>query len=363
MRKLFKSLSRRNLLALIATATVMSCVASPKVQAKDLNPAHVPADAKWVLHVDLDQLLDTELAQTVRERRPEIVQGIRQWIQQQYGIDPRSDLRSVTMFSKDYEEYTGSVVIQAKYDPQKVRQQLQQAEQLQKTQWDNLTLYTFQVAEHKGNAKYDTGRNFEGRRGNRRTAQRQSRDVSGKVGHDQSGGKEMTVVLLDQDTIVFGSSVENAKDVVGLLRGDQPSLRGKESQLLGDGATDAIMYGAAIKLNNITKQDLPMPVLKQHESINWVFGSEDDQLYETATLVGQSEDVAEKMEQVVRGFLAYETLWAADSEALTELVEAVEVTRDGKQLKVDWKAETDTVIAGLDDLMNRFEDWRLLTAR
>ena len=348
---------------------VASSTLNATARGEDLKPAHVPADAKWVLHVDLDQLLDTKLAQTVRERRPEIVEGIRQWVQQQYGIDTRNDLRSVTMFSKDYEEYTGSVVIQAKYDPQKVQQQLQQAEKLQKTESNGLTFYTFQVGKHASQHGQQSATSQQNRNqqtsnqqaGNRQGSNRQS---SGEASsHDKSGGKEMTVVLLDNDTIVLGSSVENAKNVVALLRGEQPSLQGQQSQLINDVAKDAIFYGSAIKLENIKKQDLPMPVLKQHKTVSWVFGERDGKLYEKATLVGQSEGVAEQMEKVVEGFLAYQKLWAADSETLTKLVEAAEVSRSGDEIKVDWEADTETVLAGLDDVMKRFQDMRMFTAR
>lgn len=347
------------------------------VQAGELKPEHIPADAKWVLHVDLEQLLDTELVQAVRERRPEIVENVRQWIRQQYGIDPRSDLMSVTMFSKDYEEYTGSMILQAKYDPQKVEQQLRGAEQLETTQWNDMTFYTFKVAKHqaaKKQNKFDqlqssrTEKPAPVRAQNRSATLQQpgqslSAGKSEKEGHDHSGGKEMTVVMLDSDTIVFGSSVENIKGVVGLLKGDQASLKGKDSKLISKVADGAIMYGAAIELENITKSNLPMPVLKQHEMITWVFGERDGQLFEEATLVGQSEDVAEKMEQLIRGVVAYEQLWAADSEPLTKIVEAAKISRDGDKVKVEWEASTDTVVAGLDDLMARFDDWRLLSAR
>lgn len=377
MKMFFHKIRCRSLMLLAVSLPLAWTGNGQFVQAGDLKPEHVPADAKWVVHVDLEQLLDTELVQTVRERRPEIVENVRQWIRQQYGIDPRSDLMSVTMFSKDYEEYTGSMILQAKYDPQKVEQQLREAEQLETTQWNDMTFYTFQVAKHQaaekqnkfGQLKSSRTEKHAPVRAQNRSAKLQQPGQSSSAGetensgHDHSGGKEMTVVMLDSDTIVFGSSVENTKAVVGLLKGDQPSLKGKDSKLISKVADSAIMYGAAIKLENITKSNLPMPVLKQHEMIAWVFGERDGQLFEEATLVGQSEDVAEKMEQLIRGVVAYEQLWAADSESLTKIVEAAKISREGDKVKVAWEASTGTVVAGLDDLMARFDDWSLLSAR
>jgi len=354
MKKTMQKFRFRGLL-MLAVVLPLTWLGCPQAShAGDLKPEHVPAEAKWVVHMDLDKLMDIKLVQTVRDRRPDVVEYVRQWVQEQYGIDPRSDLNSVTMFSKDYKKYTGSVILQAKYDPQKVEQQLRQGEQLETTKWNDLTLYTFTVAKHRGTPQGQQ---------NAKTRPRAGQQAANHDGHDKSGGKRMTVALLDNETIVFGSSVENAKDVIGLLQGDAPSLKGKDSKLLDDVASDAIMYGAAIQLENISENDIPMPVLKQHEMITWVFGEKDDQLYEEARLVGQSEDVAKKMERVIQGALAYEQLWAADSEPLTKIVEAAEVSRDGQEVKVEWESSTQNVIAGLDDLIGRLEDWRLLSSR
>lgn len=352
MKVQFRKPRLRGLLMLAALAPLAWCLPNQTATAEGLNPEHVPADAKWLIHIDLDQLLDTELVQTVRDRQPGIVQGVRQWIEREYGIDPRSDLRSVTMFSKDYKEYTGSVVLQAKYDPQKVKEQLKGAEKLETTQWNDLTLYTFQVAKHHG-MKNQSGAASSGD---------QHREASKQAdSHDHSGGKEMTVVMLDSDTIVFGSSVENTKSVVGLLQGDQPSLKDKDSKLLTSDATDAMMYGAAIKLANITSNDIPMPVLKQHETITWLFDERDGTLFEHATIVGRSDDVAEKMEKLLQGVVAYEQLWSADSKPLKDIVDAVEVSRDGAIVEVKWESNTETVVAGLDDIMQRFGEWKKMS--
>ncbi len=298
------------------------------ISAAELDPHRVPADAKWLVHLDLEQILETKLAQRVREAQPELTRQIRGWMQERYGIDLPNDLHSATMFSRSYGSYTGTIILQADYDAEKVEADILKDEQVQTAQWEGYTLYTWGVAR-----------------------QRPSSEPSETPNRAEE--KQVTVVMVDDETVVFTSSMEDAQSTLQLLAGDGESLHGTDSFLLAGASERAMMHGAAIDLQEIAESDVPMPVLRQHDRIRWTIGERDGMVYEDAVLIAQSEEVSEQMEQFLEGMLALGHLWAADSEPLKELLDASEIARDGKTIEAHWEADGDQVLAGLEELQRR----------
>jgi len=295
--------------------------------AAPLNPKHVPADAKWVVHLDFESLSDSDFFAAIRQQKPQATKAIRGWIKNRYGIDPPEDLYSVTAFSRDYRIYTGTVILRADYDPAKVESSLTKAMNHRTTAWQGHTLHTVTLSKQKPE---DDG---------------------------PSGDEEMSVVLLDEDTIVFGSSVPNLKEALKLLSGDGKTLAGTDSTLLDDTASSAWMYGAAIDLQQLKQHPVAMPILSQHERIVWSFGFRDGKIYEQADLVARSPDVAKQTKKILDGIVAYETLWSEGSEPMAAVMKGVRVTQDGKKSGFHWQGDSETVIAALDDALDRLATW------
>ncbi|MEZ6089031.1 MAG: hypothetical protein R3C05_13595 [Pirellulaceae bacterium] len=294
-----------------------------------LDPTHVAADAKWVIHVDYEALGQSELLKTLRDEKPQVTQAIQGWMKKRYGINPPKDLKSATMFSRDYKQYTGTVLIQADYDRDKVETMLRKSREHRTTEHDCEMLHTILLEEQpKGSP---------------------------------SGDKEMTVVLLDDDTILLASSVENAKTTLKLLSGNSPSLADAKSPLLTEKAQSAWIYGAAIDLKQLKDHPVAMPVLAQHQRITWAFGKQDDgKLYEQAKFVARDESVAEQMHQVLQGLIAYETLWADGRSALTKMMKDVELTRDGTTVGFHWQGKSEAVAEAVEVGLERAKSWMKL---
>ncbi len=314
----------------------LALLGHPIANAGSLDPSHVPADAQWVIHVDYESLSGSKMWQKLRNEKPMISKLAQNWMNKRYGIDPPKDLKSLTMFSRDYREYTGTVIVQADYGADKIETRLGKAMNHRQTQWQDHTLHTITLSEQKPS---DDG---------------------------PSGDEEMTIVMVDQDTLLFASSVSNAKEALKLLAGETPSLEGKDSPLLTGKRDDAWMHGAAINLDQLKKHPVAMPIIAQHQRIVWSFGKlPNGMLYEQADLVGQSEQIAQKMETVFDGIVAYEQLWAEGSEPMKSLVQNVEVTRDGKTTGFSWQGSSDEVVAAMDDIFDRIATWKpiLMTHR
>lgn len=297
--------------------------------AAKLNPAHVPADAQWLVHIDYESLSDSAMWQKIRDEKPGVSKLIQGWAKKRYGIDPSTDLKSMTLFSRDYREYTGTVIVHAEYDAAKMEDRLRKAMKHRTTKWKDHTLHT--VTLSKPDAADDA----------------------------PAVDEDMTVVMVDQNTILLASSVAKAQESLQLLAGDAPSLKGKDSPLLTDKIDQAWCYGAAINLGDLKDHPVSMPIIEQHQQINWSLGEQPDgKLYEKAEFVARSEDVAKKMKIVLDGLVAFESLRAEGSEALMALIDNVEVKHDGKTTGFHWQGSSDQLVAALDEVFARMETWK-----
>lgn len=325
-------------LSVIAVVTMLG-----GVDAAELNPAQIPADAKWLIHINQEKLSDLEVIETLRYMYPKIDNAIRQWFKNRYGIDPQDDLRSLTMFSRDYRAHTGTVLLQTEYDEEKIKAILRKSDLskkrdgLKQTKWKDHTLYTVTLAKHDHEHKYGEA-------------------SSDREEHDLSGGKQMTVYFGDE-LIVLASSVSNAKSVLQLLEGDAPSLQGRDSPLIAEAPAGAVIYGAAIDLSSLDQHTIFFPLLRQQQQCVYAFGQRDGKLFETLTLTAQSQEVAKKTTEVLEGLIAYEQLCAAGSEPLTRLMNNVQLTGSGTETRVTWEGDSELVVAAVRDFGDRVDQW------
>lgn len=329
----------------VATLAILSLSTASTASAAPLNPSHVPADAKWVIHVDLEALTGTALAEQVRQNRPEMVKLVRQWFQNRYGIDPREDLIGVTMFSNSYESHTGTMILKAGYDLEKVAAELKNNRSIQTESWENQTIYIITKP------RFDARGNRSNRPGE---AAPQQPGEQPQNGADTSHAKS-AIILLDDQTAVFASSADRAKAAVGLLQGDSPSLEGKEAKLLKGMTEGAVIYGAAVDLKDIAQHEGIFPILRQHEHIYLSLGEKEGEVFRTMTLAAQSEEVAEQMTKALEGAVAFGKVWSAGSENMTRIANSVEITREGVVVHLQGRSDTETLLGALEEMGERLQ--------
>jgi hypothetical protein len=394
--------------------------------------AHLPEDAKWVVHLDLEALSQANVVQEARDERPQMAQLIRRWFLGRYGVDPREDLDSLTMFSDTYEEHTGTMVLKAKYDQERVRTTLEQRPDVRRESWENHTIYTLaggqpgflrlqgagqlqpgagqrqgqapgqqqapgqagqrpgqqqpgqvqqqpgqvqqqpgQVQQQPGQVQQQPGQVQQqpgqagravGQAGQAQAQQQRGQARQQRQGADQGQQTEgMSVLLLDGETVIFASSADRVKSAAKLLKGDSPSLEGKDSALLAQLKDGAMVYGAAVNLQEIEQREGFFPVLAQHERIYWTIAEDNGQVRGNLTLHAQSDEVAEQMETALEGSVAFGRVWAADSENLKKVMENREVSRDGKTVQLSGGADSQTVRDALAEVAERFQQRFQLT--
>jgi|GEM_PF-1418425 len=348
----------------VCAALLMSCAILGSAHAAPPTAAQLPQNAKWVIHIDLEAIAKTELAEAAREERPRMTHLMQRWFQAKFGINPQEDLDSLTLFSDSYDEHQGTMILRADYEIDKVRAALEQNPGVTKETWENVTLYTIQ-ADHRQLLRAANGHENGQRQA---TPQRQPEAAQQAPAAEQpdrqanadadrrepSPDHSLTLVLVDGKSVVIASSPERAKRAVGLVRGDSPILA-EDSPLLSEAQDGTLLYGAAIDLQQIQQRQGFFPVLAQHERIYWTIGGGEGQVKGSLILHAHTEEVAELMEQSLEGSVAFGKVWAADSENLRKLVDNREISREGKRVELTGHGDIETVRAAIGELRDRLQ--------
>ena len=312
--------------------------------ASPLDHSRLPADAKWVIHVDLRALSETQLADRVRENRRGLLFPVRLWVQNKYGIDLREGLDSVTLYGNSYKPHTGTMILRAEYDQRKVQAKLEAKPGVQKETRGEFTFY--KVSTSKSPEKLSTSGSPQNSDVNTRR-ERQQQTI-------HQNDHPMTIVLVDDKTVVFASSDDGAQAAIGLLQGQSTTTSSKnDSPLLSRHSEGTIFYGAARDLGEIKQHEGFFPVLRQHDQVYISVGVKNDQVVKDVTLIARNEEVAENMKTAIEGLDAFGMVWAADSENLRSVIKNREITRDGKTVHVRGESDRETVSKAANELWDR----------
>ena len=293
---------------IITTALLLAMTQS--VVAEPFDPSQVPADAKWLAHIDFDAAREAGLAKKVYDvwigQDPVKHRLLVDQFRLIFGMNPIEDIKSVTVFSTRYVPESGVVIFRAKMDQSRLGTLLGQ----------NPTHKTTSYGKH--------------------TLHRWTEDKGGKREHTAGCFHGPTVAVVGQD-------VEQVKAVLDVLDGKAPSLTDGAAQLKQAAAPGAVFVARAIDLD---EAGLPFksPIVPKTELLALAVGEHDGDVFVQVRLVSSEKEVAEQVRTVVMGLKAVALLQQAENEHLVKALQAVEIAVDDKTVTVGWQASVDDVI-------------------
>ncbi|MDD4890024.1 MAG: hypothetical protein PHU85_08845 [Phycisphaerae bacterium] len=101
--------------------SAMALLVASAVLAGPFQPAQVPADAKWVAHVDVEAGLASQIGKFTLTQIPaeELQKGVKECLDKA-GFDPTKDVKSITAYGTAYDEKSLAAVAEIKLDKAKV---------------------------------------------------------------------------------------------------------------------------------------------------------------------------------------------------------------------------------------------------
>lgn len=287
-----------------ACLVIVMTFSAAALRAAPVDLAAVPADAVWMMHVDMDAARASTVLTRAHERAMKMHPHAATMIEmavKMTGSDPRKDLAGVTLYGVDTDKRNGVMVIRGAFNRELLTRMVEKAP-------DHRTM------EHGGRTLH---------------AWTQKR-----------GGGSGTVVggFFKDDVIVLSRVEAHAKSAIDVLDGGKQPL-GEDSALAGRVRPGSIVVARASAVDPDTK----CPVLRQGRSFRVAIGEHDGRSFYRARLRMESEAAAGHVASVVKGLSSLVMLRWGDDEPARSLASASRTTVEGDTCEIAWDASADDV--------------------
>ncbi len=247
--------------------------------ADGLDRSHVPADARAVVHIDLDALQKTHVFQEFRKRAGAEFDAQIEEARQELGVDPLKVFHSVTVVSPTVQEGSGTVIVRGSRAIDDLLARFQQEDEYSQIAVDGLTLHSW------GGGGY-------------------SDDWNGPVAyvHSVPGSDERVIVLSNRAPLVV--------QTVHVLQGKAPSLkRADQPALKANPKPGTIAYvEVAERLDGMANFEPVSRVAKMMRAFQLQVGENNGRLFLSAILETANGADATKIGDIVTGAKALVSL-------------------------------------------------------
>lgn len=287
---------------LIPALAVLLSISSPAIAAP-LDTKHIPADTKWLVHIDFDVLRESSLGQQLSQ---DLFAGRGagakfKRMQEELGIESTSDLHSVTLFDTRFQRHHGLMMIRAdNLDLQLMTEKLKQKQSnLSVTEYHGHTLYSWTRAAGK---KYE---------------------------------HEVTGCLYQSDTLLVSRDIDVLKRTIEVLDGTSESLSA-DSPLAGPTTPGTIM---CVRSKGLVTHDLQFrsAFMRQSNRFAMSLGERDGQVHLHAELDAKSEAAAERFGKIVESFRGIGIARTSSDEASQQVFEGLSVTVNETLVEANWE--------------------------
>jgi len=286
------------------------------------DPARVPAEAKWLAHIDAQRLRETRLGTLLMEQlRTEETDRKFAGFAAVFGFDPREDLQSITVFGRDQNEENSAMLLKGTLNTDQLVTLVKAGDDYQSA--------TYGGTEIHGWSEFKKGRN------------------------QRSHG-----AIAADGTVIISRSENMVRAALDVLRGNESSLSGNQSfgdlAVLCDG--DFIVAVA-----DLSQMDPTQPQAAVFKKANWgrlVVGESDNQVSGSLTLGAASVETAQQIQAIAMGMVAMGLFGREQNPALADLARACSVQCVGNAVTLTLACPAEKAMAFL---MHEMEKKRAAT--
>ncbi len=287
-------------------------------QAEPLNLTTVAADAKWVVHVDVDAVRASHVVQKAFETCPILKSESPKHfdkLRDQIGMDLRKDLHGVTFYGSDTDKTHGVMIVFGEVDKKLLLEKAKKATDHKTTKHGGTTIHSW------------------------------TQKCGGKT-HPAAGA------FYKDSAVVFAADADAVGKALDILNGKSDGITDPKSPLGGRVAPGTILLAKASAIDAKTR----CPVLKQAESFRIALGENDGKSFYRARLVMKSAEAAEQIKTINDGFKAMASLRFSGEADVMKLIDGVKTTVTDSTIRIRWDASADDVWTVAERLGKKAEE-------
>lgn len=293
---------------------------SPLTRA-DFDPATVPADAKWIFHLDLNAVRESPIGKelfVLIEKNAELPKSANLQIDVKKVIATLGTATAYgTTFSKDPKEIDGTMILQGTDELRKITEGL--AAQFSVSNPEVVT------------------------------------EVKGLPFSAYSIKGEVTVAFPKEPIILVSRSQPQLLKAYDLFRGKGPAAARGPSSLKGMiPKTRPLLVVAASEVPNTSglfpENEPQARILKMASSASVAIGQNEKLTTAMIQLLAADDELSEKLLKIVQGGAAMLSLAISDDKQLSEFIQSVKAERNGRTILVSLAYPTDGLIKMMHDI-------------
>lgn len=305
----------------LLTATLAAAAAAvPAATAGPLKKDWVAADAQWLIHVDVEGLVNSTIGRFLLDHadRFDIDLDELEEFKTETGFDPLTDLKSATLYGSGGEPGEDGVLVAVTSD--RVDAALERL------------LDNDEVPIRK-------------------------REMNGRVVYLIGGGDDRHYLTVektgrDRRIVVLGDRRRMLADALKVIAGDAPSLSmGKTRIPRDDPQNGSLIFVSIGDIEALGHSNPASEIIRMSDGLTADVGERDDALVARASVSAESPEIANDIAQVIQGMVALGRLMAAQNPDLGpvgELADSLSVRAKDARITLKITCETDKVIALLE---------------
>jgi len=297
-------------IALLAVAIALPCLVTASVAAP-LDGSIISADAKWVGHMNVDAIKESEVVKkvyaAVMEKHPEAAKKFEE-AKAKIGMDPRKDLHGITCYGMEVGKKTGVMIVTADVDADVLLALAEKAKDHKTIDYKGNTIHTW---THKPHGKVETG-----------------------------------VGAIVEGRVVFASSVDLIKTALDVIAGKAKCL--PEDSVLAR----QFPKGASVifRVTGLQEADLPTksPLADKVKYVGFAMGERDGKSYAGTRITMVDTESAEKLKTMATSGLNIAKIHAGEkSEKCAKMLEGVKIFGREANVMIIWSAPVEDVLEAL----------------
>lgn len=275
---------------------VLLCIGTATLSAAPIVKNQIPADSKWVMHLDMNQFAASQTCRLLSNGQGDAkrFQAMLNRYRNLLGVDPLKDISSLTLFGNEVTGNRGVALISGALNSKQITQQF--------------STYP----------KYSTKKN------GRLTIQTWS---------DKGSGKPLWASFYNSRQMIVASDEFSLLNSAWVLDGEKPNLTAKNSAALPFPAVQPGSFFTAVTKGFSGTSPTQAMLLRNTESANMQLAENAGMVDGAILLNADSPETAVQIQQILNGLMVTAGFTDTDS-PLTKLAELSTITRNGNTISL-----------------------------
>ena len=279
----------------LGVAACMLLMATPSIHAAPVESKNIDATSKWLIHIDFDALLKTEIAQHALADNPKLSDQKLEALKNIIGIDLKTGLHGATIYGNGAPD-NGVIIVHADAKP------------------DNLINFAKLNDEYKEDSYQD--------------------HTIHNLPDKKNPGKRNHICFYSSDKIIVSQSPALVRQSIHLLDGKRESKQvNEEMKELADYQDNPVLlaHGDFSALRK-GKRGKHAASFDQAKRVGISLGETEGQIRAMIGIIAQDSEVAVQLETFLRGMIAIGQLSADKNPALGTLANSVQIRRNNNDM-------------------------------